>query len=531
MYGGAGELSQENWVIEDIGHDKRGCDGGVQDPIHYFQVRVIFWFIIFWCIVLLYAFSLLYIFLFSLGQLHLAWIYARRKDNTKNEEPPGDFFPRVTIQLPIYNEKYVVERLLKAVANIEYPKEKLQIQILDDSTDETTEMISERVATLRLEGVNISVLHRDDRVGFKAGALDHGLQHASGDFIAIFDADFVPTPHFLLQTIPYFQNEKLGVVQTRWGHINQDFSVLTQLQAFGLDAHFSIEQTARNAAGSYINFNGTCGVWRKKCIEDAGGWSADTLTEDLDLSYRAQLKGWSFKYLEDVSTPGELPVIMPAVKSQQYRWNKGGAETARKLLGQVFASDLPFINKVHAFLHLFNSSVFVFLFVAGLLSVPMLYVRKELPGIEWLFDVGMVFLIGFFSITLFYWIATKRFYAQPLKSFIWLYPQFLIVSMGLSLHNGIAVVEGWMGRRTPFVRTPKFNVIRKGDSWRRNLYASVKLDGLMFAEGLLCLYFIFGIVLGVMLKDPALIFFHVMLALGFGAVCVYSLKPLIDARH
>jgi cellulose synthase/poly-beta-1,6-N-acetylglucosamine synthase-like glycosyltransferase len=476
-------------------------------------------------ITLLYSLSLLYIFLFSLGQLHLTWVYLQNKKIVKVEPQKLQTFPMVTIQLPVYNEKYVIDRLLNAVSKLDYPKNRLEIQVLDDSTDETTRLIESKIETLCADGLDIKLIHREDRKDFKAGALAYGLQKAKGEFIAIFDADFIPEPDFLIKTLPHFSNDKVGVVQTRWGHINKDYSLLTQLQAFGLDAHFSIEQSARKASGSFINFNGTCGVWRKSCIEDAGGWSADTLTEDLDLSYRAQLKGWEFNYLEDVSTPGELPVIMSAIKSQQYRWNKGAAETARKNFGKVLLSKISIKNKIHAFFHLFNSSVFVFLLIASVLSIPMLWFKSTHPEIGWLFNVGIIFLIGFFSITLFYWIATKRFHAvSPVKTFFSLYPRFLIVSMGLSLHNGLAVFEGVIGRKTPFIRTPKFNVTNKLDAWSGNSYVRSRITLNIVLEALLCLYFMFGIVAGIWLKDPGLIFFHIMLALGFGSVFYYSLK-------
>jgi cellulose synthase/poly-beta-1,6-N-acetylglucosamine synthase-like glycosyltransferase len=394
-------------------------------------------------IIIFYGLSLLYIFLFSLGQLHLTWIYIRTKKNQQEEAKPISTYPKVTVQLPIYNEKYVVERLIEAVSKFQYPKDKLQIQVLDDSTDETTEIISKKIEAIKSLQIDMQLLHRTNRVGYKAGALAAGLASAKGEFIVIFDADFIPDPDFLVKTIPYFEESTVGVVQTRWGHINKDYSILTRLQAFGLDAHFSIEQTARNASESFINFNGTCGVWRKSCIIDAGGWSADTLTEDLDLSYRAQLKGWKFKYLEGIETPGELPMIMPAIKSQQFRWNKGAAENARKNFGKVLRADLSLENKVHAFFHLFNSSVFISLLIAALLSIPMLLIKQNNPNISWIFNLGIVFIIGFMSITFFYWVATKRFYADhPLKKFLSLYPRFLIISMGLSLHNGVAVVEG-----------------------------------------------------------------------------------------
>lgn len=479
---------------------------------------------------IVYSLSLLYIFLFSLGQLHLALIY--RKEIRK-EPVPLPFLvqlPTVTVQLPVYNEKYVIERLLDAIGKLDYPKNLLEVQVLDDSTDETAEIIQNKSEHLRDQGLNIHVIHREDRTGFKAGALANGLKFSSGEFIAIFDADFIPNPDFLLKTLPHFINNKIGVVQTRWGHINRNYSLLTQLQAFGLDAHFSIEQTARKAAGSFINFNGTCGVWRKSCIEDAGGWSADTLTEDLDLSYRAQLRGWEFRYCEEIETPGELPVIMSAIKSQQYRWNKGAAETARKNFGRVWRGDFYFKNKVHAFFHLFNSSVFVFILIASLLSIPMLWIKATHPEIDWLFHAGTIFLFGFFSITFFYWIATKRFHRQlAAATFLSLYPKFLIVSMGLSFHNGLAVLEGWAGRKSPFIRTPKFNITHGNDSWFNNSYVRPRFTLGVLAEGLLAIYFVGGIAAAIWLQEGGLIFFHLMLALGFGSVFYFSMKSSLHA--
>lgn len=480
-------------------------------------------------ITIIYALSLFYLFAFSLGQLHLTWIYNKAKKINPKSNTGISHFPLVTIQLPIYNEKYVVERLLEAVGKFDYPKEKLEIQILDDSTDVTTQIILKKIESLRPLGLDIKLLHRENRTGFKAGALDYGFHAAKGEFIAIFDADFIPSPDFLQKTIPLFQDEKIGAVQTRWAHINQHYSLLTEVQAFGLDAHFSIEQVARNTHGSFINFNGTCGVWRKSCIENAGGWSFDTLTEDLDLSYRAQLKGWKFQYLEEVSTQGELPVIMPAIKSQQYRWNKGAAETARKIFLDVARSNISFSKKIHAFFHLFNSSVFVCLLVAALLSVPMLYIKQAHPEISWLFHAGIVFLVGFFSIAFFYWTATKQFYENPIKKFWSFFPRFLVVSMGLSFHNGLAVLEGLIGKKTPFIRTPKFNVTDKRESWLGNSYIRTAIGWQTIIEGILCLYFIFGMVVGIQMGDFGLLLFHAMLALGFGSVFYFSVKPAVNA--
>lgn len=474
-----------------------------------------------------YSFSLLYIFLFSIGQLHLTWLYIRhKKKKIERSKTATAFQPDVTIQLPVFNERYVVERLVEAVSHLKYPREKLEIQILDDSTDDTTNIILKKIESLRYLKLDFKLIHREHRVGFKAGALDHGLKLAKGEFIAIFDADFIPDPDFLNSTLHLFSAPSVGAVQTRWDHVNKDYSLLTQLQAFGLDAHFSIEQSARNAVGSFINFNGTCGIWRKACIIDAGGWSSDTLTEDLDLSYRAQLKHWQFKYLEDISTPGELPVIMPAIKAQQYRWNKGGAETARKMFGKVMISDLKGIQKIHAFFHLFNSSVFLGVLLAAILSVPVLFIKKNHPEIAWIFVLGNIFLLGFMSIAIFYWVATKQFNQRSTKIFFNLFPGFLIVSMGLSLHNGIAVIEGLVGIKSPFVRTPKFNIKQKGESWRNNVYVHPRLNLITVLEGLLCLYFIAAIVLGLYIQVSMLILFHAMLAIGFGYVFYYSVKPL-----
>lgn len=481
-----------------------------------------------WLLVIAYTLSLLYLFLFSLGQLHLTHIYLRRKENT-TVPLSGDFEPVVTIQLPVYNEKYVVDRLIDAVTRIDYPRGKLEIQILDDSTDETSGIIYQKVEWLEKYGLDIKHVHRENRAGYKAGALEEGLRSAKGEFIVIFDSDFIPDRDFLRKTLPYFADPLIGVVQTRWGHINKDYSLITQLQAFALDAHFSIEQSARNAAGSFINFNGTCGVWRKACILEAGGWSADTLTEDLDLSYRAQLKGWKFKYLEDVVTPGELPVVMPVIKLQQYRWNKGAAETARKLIGKILNAELSARQKVHAFLHLFNSSVFVALFMAAILSLPMLYLKNLHPSINIVFNIGRIFLLGFFSVAIFYWTATRRFHKHPGKKFLLLFPAFLIISMGLSLHNSLAVIEGWLGIKTPFVRTPKFNIVKKRDPWLNNTYLNQNLNLITVVEGFLCVMFTFGIVKGIQMNEMSLILFHTMLALGFGSVFLLSMKPWANA--
>lgn len=478
-----------------------------------------------WVIVIGYILALSVITIFSLEQLYLAILYRRAK-RKQSETRQLSSFPLVTVQLPIYNEKYVVSRLIQSVCQLDYPKEKLEIQVLDDSDDETVSLVTQEVAKWRQEGVNIVHLQRDERVGYKAGALQYGLHKAAGEYIAIFDADFLPEPDFLIKTLPHF-SDKIGMVQTRWGHINEDYSILTRMQAFGLNAHFSVEQLGRNTSGKFMNFNGTAGVWHKECIKEAGGWQHDTLTEDLDLSYRAQLNGWEFKYLEDVTSPAELPVLVPAIKSQQYRWNKGAAETARKNLGKILLSKLSTSVKWHAFLHLLNSSVFIFLVIAAVLSIPMLYIKADTPEFSLLFNLASVFIIGFIGMAIFYWIATRA----TAKDFSFAYyaknfPLFLTFSMGMSLHNAIAVAEGYLGVKTPFIRTPKFNIVSKSDTWKGNTYLTNPFSFLTLLEGLMAIYFAFGVGSALYLKDYGLIFFHLMLAIGFGVVFYFSLKRI-----
>jgi cellulose synthase/poly-beta-1,6-N-acetylglucosamine synthase-like glycosyltransferase len=487
-------------------------------------------------ILLLYGLCLLFISCYSLVQLHLTYLYLRAKGQAEkagqapDKTPYQKDWPAVTVQLPVYNEVHVVERLLDAVAAFDYPPDKLQIQVLDDSTDETTNLIRQRIAYHRERGVEIELVRRPDRSGDKAGALGYGLERARGEFISIFDADFLPGPDFLKRTLPAFTSPRVGVVQTRWAHLNENYSLLTQLQAFGLDAHFTIEQVGRNTGGHFINFNGTAGVWRKACIQDAGGWQADTLTEDLDLSYRAQLKGWEFRYLEQVAAPAELPAAMNALKSQQFRWTKGAAENARKNLRNVLQTSLPFRTKLHAFFHLLNSSVFVCVLLTALLSIPVLFIKEYRPDLLSLFRLASVFLFGLLVLIIFYGVA---FYArQPasasfwgtLRTFVPRFFLFLSMIMGLSLHNALAVLEGYAGRKSPFIRTPKFNIVSAQDSWRHLKYAPVSISLLTALEGLLALYFGFGLVLAFWFWDFTLLPFHLLLFLGFGAVFFYSIR-------
>jgi cellulose synthase/poly-beta-1,6-N-acetylglucosamine synthase-like glycosyltransferase len=474
-------------------------------------------------VIALYFLLLLFIFFYSLMQAHLVYKYVTHK-KVDSVFTNSLEFPLVTVQLPVYNELYVIERLIDAVAAFDYPKEKFEVQVLDDSTDETTDIISAKVQYYCQQGYDVVHIRRKNRKGFKAGALDYGLQIAKGDFIAIFDADFVPAPDFLVQTVPYFSKPEVGVVQTRWGHLNKDYSLITKLQAFALDGHFIVEQSGRNFGKYFINFNGTAGIWRKSCIEDAGGWNADTLTEDLDLSYRAQMRKWEFKYLEDVVSPAELPPVMTAVKSQQYRWTKGAAETARKHLGSVWKTDMPLSTKLHASFHLLNSALFICIFFTAFLSVPFLIMKGSIiDEYRFLFNLASVFMVSLLILTALYWVSFKKNYKGRFVFFAFLrdFPLFLSVTMGLSLHNAIAVLEGYFDRKTPFVRTPKFNNLKKEDL-KSNKYATKTINILTLVEGVLVFYFGFGIFQAFVLHDYGLLPFHALLTFGFATVFYYS---------
>jgi cellulose synthase/poly-beta-1,6-N-acetylglucosamine synthase-like glycosyltransferase len=452
-----------------------------------------------------------------------------RKD--KNEVQPNEIpekeLPFVTIQLPLYNELYVVDRLIDSIAKFDYPKNKFEIQILDDSTDETVDIVAKKVEQYKKLGFDIYQHRREIRTGYKAGALKEGMEICKGEFIAIFDADFLPDPLFLKKTLPHFKDQKIGVVQTKWEHLNKDYSLLTRLQAFGLDAHFTVEQTGRNYGNHFINFNGTAGIWRKSCIKDAGGWEADTLTEDLDLSYRAQLKHWKFKYLEELGSPAELPAAMNALKNQQFRWTKGAAECTRKNLLKVLKNkELPFNTKLHALFHLMNSSIFICIVLLSVLSIPMLIIKNNFVEYKLLFKLGGFFISSVIFLSIYYFVSLSSGYKNKLKAFghfIFLFPLFLSVSMGLSLHNAIAVIEGYMGKKSPFIRTPKFNILENKDVWQKNKYLVSSVSFLTVLEFIFTIYFLGGIVSAFYYNDFVLIPFHIMLFLGFGYVTFYSL--------
>jgi cellulose synthase/poly-beta-1,6-N-acetylglucosamine synthase-like glycosyltransferase len=480
-------------------------------------------------ILVIYGLCLVLIFFYSVIQLSLAIAYVKNKKKQQSRvTPPFDLAnaPKVTVQLPMFNEMYVAERIIETCAEIEYPRDKFQIQVLDDSTDETKDIIANKCAEVAARGINIQHIHRTDRTGYKAGALDCAMEKVEGEFIAIFDADFVPSKDFLLRTIPYF-TENVGVVQTRWGHLNKDYSLLTELQAFGLNGHFAIEQGGRNVSGHYINFNGTAGVWRRATIDDAGGWEHDTITEDLDLSYRAQMKGWRFVYLEEVESPAELPITMSALKSQQHRWMKGGAEVFIKMWKRLATTKgLKIGDRIHGLAHLFNSSVFVFILILSLLSLAVLHIKDSFSDLNIYIKFGMYFFSSTIFLAFYYWNSFRdkrgNFFGDLFR-FLGRFVQFLTVSMALGLSNAVAVIEGYLGIKSSFVRTPKFNVAKK-DEFKGNKYDKKSLSIINILEGTFMVVFGFTAVNRAIYGDLGMVPFHVMLAVGYGIIFFNTLK-------
>jgi cellulose synthase/poly-beta-1,6-N-acetylglucosamine synthase-like glycosyltransferase len=434
----------------------------------------------------------------------------------------------VTIQLPLYNEMYVIERLIDSVCEIDYPKDKMEIQVLDDSTDETTSIVAKAVEAKQKLGIDIVHIRRGSREGFKAGALKEGMKIAKGEFIAIFDADFIPQKEFLKKTLSYFTDDKVGMVQSRWEHLNGDYSIITKAQALALDGHFVIEQTVRNKSGFFINFNGTGGVWRKKCIEDAGNWHADTLTEDLDLSYRAQLIGWRFVFLKDFTSPAELPSEINALKAQQFRWTKGAVETAKKILPLVWKSKVPLRVKLQSTFHLTNNLVFPFILLAAILNVPLIFIKNS-GAHEIYFAIMSLFVLAFVSSFLFYMYSQKDIRTDWRKRIV-LFPLFMAGSMGLAVNNSRAVFEGLMNRKSEFVRTPKFKQESEKDTFAGNKYLNKKLGLSVFVEAVLAIYCFIGVLSSIYFMELASIPFQVLFTLGFSFIAYTSIKHAYAAK-
>ena len=422
-----------------------------------------------------------------------ALVYNYYKNRKRIAGPPPEIsaWPRVTVQLPIYNEKYVIERLVEAIAAFDYPRELLDIQVLDDSTDETQEVAANCVERYRQLGVPISHIHRDNREGFKAGALQEGLKSARGEFVAIFDADFIPPADFLRRTVPYFIDQKLAMVQTRWSYVNRHYSALTEVEAILLDGHFVIEHSSRFRTGLFFNFNGTAGIWRRIAIEDAGGWQHDTLTEDTDLSYRAQLCGWHFTYLPEIDCPSELPVEMSAFKSQQARWAKGLMQTAKKILPRVLRSEMPTAVKAEAVFHLTANISYPLMVFMSIILLPAMIVRFYQGWVQVLIIDLPLFLASTCSISSFYLAAERALYPKTWKRTFLYLPFVMAVGIGLSVRNALAVIEAIAGVKSEFVRTPKYRVeggAQGAGAWAKKKYHK-SAGWLPFAEVGLGLYF------------------------------------------
>jgi cellulose synthase/poly-beta-1,6-N-acetylglucosamine synthase-like glycosyltransferase len=482
-------------------------------------------------LLILYIAALLVLFVFGLHGISMIYHYLRLKPS---DPEPGAHsrtsLPLVTVQLPLYNEMYVAERLVESVCALDYPRELLEIQILDDSTDETADLLARLAAVKREEGYRIEHIRRPNRDGFKAGALRAGLDVAHGEFIAIFDADFLPHADFLLRAIPHLMADpRLGLLQARWEHLNRDYSLLTRIQAIALDAHFAMEQQVRNRASFFINFNGTAGIWRKECIEDAGNWHADTLTEDLDLSYRAQLRGWRFLYLNDLTVPAELPSEINGLKSQQFRWTKGAIETAKKHLPTVWRSNQPFIVKIHATAHLTSNLVFPCILLIALLNLPVLLLKQEHAELGIWFDLMGIFVLSSISTLLFYLFA-QRDIRSDWRRRILLFPIFMAGSMGFAVNNTRAVMEALFNRKSAFERTPKYNILSATDQWRGRRYRYSKVGAEVLIELLLALYFLCGIAASIYFIEISLIPFQMMFLFGFGFSGFLSLRHALGRK-
>ncbi len=437
--------------------------------------------------------------------------------------------PFVTIQLPLFNELYVAERLIRAVCAMDYPLDRLQIQVLDDSTDGTVDLVASLVDEYRREGVTIDHIRRTERVGFKAGALENGLRNATGEFIAIFDADFVPNPGFLRDTLPCFADGSVGMVQTRWEHLNETYSMLTKAQAFAFDAHFAIEQRVRSMAGHFLTFNGTGGIWRRSAIVDAGGWQADTLTEDLDLSFRAQLRGWRLIFRHDVTSPAELPADFNSLKTQQYRWTKGYIQTARKILPRVWSSPLPLSRKILSTLHLSGNVAFPLVLVVAVLNTPIALVRSA--GSHDLFFAGLwIFMLGFTSTLVFHLQAQRIMHKNWVRRMAY-YPVFLAGSMGLAVSNSRAVLDGLFAGQNTFLRTPKYAVRTPADTWSDKMYTSPSFERSVLVEILLALYCFFGVVFSLYQLDFSAVPFQLLFATGFSLAAGLSIRHAIAVRR
>ena len=453
----------------------------------------------------------------------LVYLYYKNKKN-RTTEPSRRFsdLPRITVQLPIFNEQFVVERLLDAVCRLNYPLEKLDIQVLDDSTDETVAVARGLVNHYAAKGFPVTYHHRSNREGFKAGALAEGLKTSRGEFVAIFDADFVPPEDFLLRVIHHFTDRKIGMVQTRWTHINRNYSFLTEVEAILLDGHFVLEHSGRARSNVFFNFNGTAGMWRRQAIYDAGGWQHDTLTEDTDLSYRAQLKGWKFIYLQDVECPAELPVEMTAFKTQQARWAKGLIQTSKKILPQVLKSDQRFHVKLEAWYHLTANLSYPLMIVLSVLLLPAMIIRFYQGWFQMLYIDLPLFMASTFSISSFYLVSQRELFpGKWFRALIYL-PFLMALGIGLTVTNTRAVLEALLGKKSEFARTPKYHVESKKDKVRANKYRR-GLGWVPWVELLIGCYFAITVYYAIENENYITVPFLILFVLGYWYTGLMSL--------
>ena len=480
-------------------------------------------------IVAAYYATLLLLSIYGAHRYSLLRLYHRHKPSDTRPPPPLDPLPAVTVQLPVYNERYVVERLIRAACALDYPADRLEIQVLDDSADDTQRLAADTVETMRRLGHDVVHLRRGGREGFKAGALAYGLARAKGDLIAVFDADFVPPPSFLLDLVHHFGDPRVGMVQARWGHLNREYSVLTRIQSIYLDGHFVIEHAARHRAGCFFNFNGTAGVWRRACIESAGGWQSDTLTEDLDLSYRAQLKGWEFVFLPDVTAPAELPADNDAFKTQQHRWTLGSIQSGRKILPRLLRARLPLKVKVEAFFHLTNNSAYALMLLLAIRIVPAVLARRAL-GLDGLVYIDLpLFLLSTLSISIFYVCAEREVHEDWLTSLAYL-PFLMSLGIGLSLNNARAVWSGCSGRRVEFLRTPKHSLRGTDGDWSRSSYRGLRRRGWTAAEMLLGIYFTAASACAIITGNASVLPFFLLFQMGYLYTSFLSLAQALRRR-
>ena len=474
---------------------------------------------------LLIPYFIVLVLLASYGAHRYVMVYLYYKNKKNRTTEPAERFselPRITVQLPIFNEQFVIERLLDAVCRLDYPLEKLDVQVLDDSTDETVAVARGAVAHYAARGYPVTYHHRTNRHGFKAGALAEGLKTAQGEFVAIFDADFVPPEEFLLRTIHHFTNPKIGMVQTRWTHINRNYSFLTEVEAMLLDGHFVLEHSGRARSNVFFNFNGTAGLWRRNAIDDAGGWQHDTLTEDTDLSYRAQLKGWKFIYLQDVECPAELPVEMTAFKTQQARWAKGLIQTSKKILPTVLKSDQRFHVKLEAWYHLTANLSYPLMIVLSVLLLPAMIIRFYQGWFQMLYIDLPLFLASTFSISSFYLVSQRELFPGKWFRAILYLPFLMALGIGLTVTNTRAVLEALLGKQSAFARTPKYRVESKKDKVRVSNYRR-GLGWVPWVELLIGCYFAVTVYYAIDNENYITVPFLILFVLGYWYTGLMSL--------